>query len=758
MTPQISLFTGGQSAWPLLEGLLKAQSEREVHDCLKGADLLEDANWRPYGGVENNGGSFLNQQASPRGALVEKIVNSIDAVLTAKAYEHRDLPDTPPATMFAAAQRYFGIRDGRLAEITPTERGQIARQSVQVVVSGKRSPGRPTVTITDQGEGQTPDSFPQTFLSLSASNKFRLPFVQGKFNMGSTGAVPFCGKEHNYQLIVSRRHFGAPGDSSRWGFTVVRRRRPTGDERLSQFQYLAPHGEVPTVSADALPIWGTGSGGFEEIESGSLVRLYEYDLEEKTNAVLDFSRMLNRLLYRLPLPIQIVEHRDFKGHSLENIIPGLETRLADDPAEVVEDGFPIKDSLVVEGLGEVGVSLVPFQEDAETGRWVRASESVIFTVNGQAHAFEPRDFFRRGGQSGVGFTYLAPSLLVEVDCSALSASVTEQLFMGSRDRMRDIDQKRALLAELATYLRQHEGLRALNATRRVNALKKSVKSDARTMELFREMARSSPAVTAILRGAGPIPSPMRVTTQSQVSFDGRRYPTYLRWLRGGPFLEKECPANSYCEVDLETDAENAFLSRPSDAGECFIEPPGWMKARKLWEGKLSIRLQPPPGMPAGHEVPLRVAFRSPEMETLEVEGRLRIAPEHVPGINPSGPTRPRQPGAVAPPTIREVRKDSWDVHGFDDRSVARVDVEEEETTVFVNMDNRGLEGYCYSEPRRADEFREMYKLSSAALAVSLKRAIDKEEIPQEEADKAFAAIGDVLVPAVDFAGKVRPAD
>lgn len=351
MTTQSRLLSTGDSTTRLLDELLRAQTERDVHACLLRANLLDDSHWRPYGGVENNSGQFLNQQASPRGALVEKIVNSIDAVLTAKAYEHGDLPGSPPETMFEAAERYFNVRDGRLAEITALERGRIARQSVQVVVSGKRSPGKPTVTITDQGEGQVPETFPKTFLSLAASNKFRLPFVQGKFNMGSTGAVPFCGKEHNYQLILSRRHPAAPGDSTLWGFTVVRRRRPTGDERLSQFQYLAPDGEILTIAADALPIWGADGGNYEDMRYGSLVRLYEFDLEEKTNAVLDFSRMLNRRLYRTPLPIQVVEQRDFKGHSLENIISGLETRLDEDPASVVETGFPAKDELVVQGLG-----------------------------------------------------------------------------------------------------------------------------------------------------------------------------------------------------------------------------------------------------------------------------------------------------------------------------------------------------------------------------------------------------------------------
>ena len=39
------------------------------------------------------------------------------------------------------------------------------------------------------GEGQTPERMPDTFLSLTKSNKLRIPFVQGKFNMGGTGRL-----------------------------------------------------------------------------------------------------------------------------------------------------------------------------------------------------------------------------------------------------------------------------------------------------------------------------------------------------------------------------------------------------------------------------------------------------------------------------------------------------------------------------------------------------------------------------------------
>ncbi|OIN92086.1 MAG: nucleotide pyrophosphohydrolase [Anaerolineae bacterium CG03_land_8_20_14_0_80_58_20] len=51
--------------------------------------------------------------------------------------------------------------------------------------------------LYDNGEGQHPDDFPNTFLSLHRNNKTDIHFVQGKYNMGSTGAVVFCGT-HRY--------------------------------------------------------------------------------------------------------------------------------------------------------------------------------------------------------------------------------------------------------------------------------------------------------------------------------------------------------------------------------------------------------------------------------------------------------------------------------------------------------------------------------------------------------------------------------
>ncbi|MDE2695160.1 MAG: hypothetical protein OXH97_01420 [Chloroflexota bacterium] len=748
----------GSEARNIIDSLLKAQTEQDVHRCLDGADLLDDSCWQPYGGVPNNSGAFLNQQASARGALVEKVVNSIDATLMAKAYECGDLPDGPvPQSMLEASERYFNIRAGRLAEITTGQRRMIARENVQVVFSGhKKDQGRPTITVTDQGEGQSPSAFPHTFLSLSATNKMRIPFVQGKFNMGSTGAVPFCGSEHHYQLILSRRHPAAPGSHERWGFTVVRRRSPQADERASQFEYLAPGGQIPEFSADALPIWMSSDGSASDLQHGTLVRLYEYDITERTAANFDFSRMLNRRLYRPPLPIQVVETRKFSRSGNEEIVPGLATRLDEDTSSDVEAGFPAFEHIRIENVGWVRVSLVPFREDVNTDHWVTASESVIFTVNGQAHAFERRDFFRRGGRTGVDYRYLFTNLLVEVDCSELDARTIEQLFMGSRDRMRDNEQRQAILHALAEHLRQHKGLRALNYERRAAAIQRSIESSTNTTEMFEKLIAASPAIAALLSG-GLIPAPDPTPAPVPDPFEGLRFPTYLKWARGGPVREKRCALGSHCVLDLETDAANDFLSRSAEPGILDVEPANWVVSENLWNGDLRIRLEPPAGSEPGQQFPIRVTLMSdgppPEVpEVLSAEGLLTVDPPTPPG--PPEPPTPPKP-KVAPPDIREVYRDGWSSHGFDERSVALVDKTEGTTTiVFVNMDNRGVANYLRSDVQRRDELAEMYKLAVAPLAISLERAVSDSSIAREEADTALSAIGDVLLPSVDFAAKI----
>lgn len=199
-------------AQDLFYSLLKAEDEADVESILSGAGYLDDDEsvWLPLGGYENNFSTVGNQQADPTGALVDKIINGIDAVLMARAFSQSISPEGPdaPPTMADAVEKFCEVRGGRLDSLSARERTSLA-EAFQLRVIAVGTKDDPCYLLIDQGEGQTPAMFPDTFLSLNKSNKLRIPFVQGKFNAGGTGVLQFCGNK-NYQLIASRRDPKAP--------------------------------------------------------------------------------------------------------------------------------------------------------------------------------------------------------------------------------------------------------------------------------------------------------------------------------------------------------------------------------------------------------------------------------------------------------------------------------------------------------------------------------------------------------------------
>jgi hypothetical protein len=208
----------------LLLKLVQADAEAQVIDELNDAGLwYSTENWRPFGGDENNWATIGNQQSDARGAVVEKIINSVDHLLLRECRRRGIDPAGPnaPRSMEEAAQIFFGVPSGNLGLLANSDRTRLAEQSVCLVVSGDKPPGNPTLTIVDQGEGQEPGEFEDTFLALSRSStsKKNIPFVQGKFHMGSTGVLPYCSPQHNLQLILSRRDPELRPRDASWGFT-----------------------------------------------------------------------------------------------------------------------------------------------------------------------------------------------------------------------------------------------------------------------------------------------------------------------------------------------------------------------------------------------------------------------------------------------------------------------------------------------------------------------------------------------------------
>src|ERR1700735_3725762 len=78
--------------------LMKADKEDVVIDLLKGAGLWDrPAAWRFFGDYENNYNTIGNQQSRSDAALIEKLVNSVDARLMNECLVRVIHPDGPNA-------------------------------------------------------------------------------------------------------------------------------------------------------------------------------------------------------------------------------------------------------------------------------------------------------------------------------------------------------------------------------------------------------------------------------------------------------------------------------------------------------------------------------------------------------------------------------------------------------------------------------------------------------------------------------------
>lgn len=142
---------------------------------------------------------------------------------------------------------------------------------------------RPCLTIYDDGEGQHPENFEKTFLSLLQGNKNEIAFVQGKYNMGGTGAIVFCG-EHRYQLIGSKRYDGA----GEFGFTLIRRHPLSAEEKKTKkntwYEYLKIDGKIPSFPITELDLGLAG----RKFTTGTIIKLFDYQLPAGSSVLRNF--------------------------------------------------------------------------------------------------------------------------------------------------------------------------------------------------------------------------------------------------------------------------------------------------------------------------------------------------------------------------------------------------------------------------------------------------------------------------------------
>ena len=581
--------------------LAKADEEATVVSILKKYKFWDDdSSWREYGDNPINYSTIGNQQSSPDNALVEKLVNSVDAVLMGECLQRGIKPDGEgaPKSIAEAQQIFFDIYNGKLSSIDERQRASLSEKISLVATGGKVNP---SLSIIDKGEGQTPKRMPETILSLTKDNKIKIPFVQGKFGMGGSGVLRFCSSEHKLQLVISRRNPHINGDDevkNYWGVTVIRREDPKEGMRSSHYRYLAPNGDILAFSANGLPLL---PGTYPEVlsntlEFGTFIKLYEYEIGPSLRSFIGFD-LYYRLALLMPdiaLPIRMFERRSYKAHAHDKTLAGLSVRLDEDKSENLEVEFqtPSTGEMTVEGQ-KIDYSIYVFKKGKKEN--YAKNEGVVFSINGQTHGFLPKAFFDR---KSVGMTYLSDSILVTINCSKISRRKQEELFMPSRDRLAETPFRFSIEKELEDILKTHDGLRNLQNRRRKEVIEDKLQDSKPLADVLENIIKKSPTLSSLFIKGVRIRNPFNTEgAVKQEEFKGREFPTYFKlvndYTKGKP---KVCHINRKFRIQYETNAENNYFNRDKDPGELtlkFSDKPTADYSLNLWNGLATLTISLP---------------------------------------------------------------------------------------------------------------------------------------------------------------------
>lgn len=666
--------------------------------------------------------------------------------------------DAAPPTMIEARDRFFN---------KALQKPDLFARCITVAATGARAPGRMSISIADDGEGQTPRAMPSTILSVLKGSKKNVGFVQGRFHMGGTGVLEFCGRDHNVQLVLSRRHPGLlpkplsdPTDAA-WSFTIIRREDPEGRARGSRFTFLAPgilddqgrkgllHFFKPELSifpdkaqAYARPAkWGT------------LFKLYEYDVRLKGNIILSDGLMYRvRVMLAEPaIPIRFHECRKgFRGHtgSFDTTMKGIIPTLDDDRRSEKRNNVEYFDRFDIDVDGERFSGRVYLFRDKKAADAYRRDEGIIFTYNGQTHATYSKDFFRR---TSVKQDYLWQSLLVFINCSAISVRGHERLFMPGRDRLRMGELARELERAIEDKLRTHGGLRERAEQRRTRERAQAPEVSDNFRKFLESMVKRYSALANLLGPGLAIKNPHKpISVASEDKpWVGARFPTrfHFRGLEHSEPLVRDAHLNSQVRLTMETDAEDEYFSRDEERGKFSLQTMnqvGWVPAKNwrspnLSRGLAHFSLALPAEAAVGSIVRYRVEVTDPSrIEPFHSEISLTVRPERAPvpppERTPSPGPKPPSPmhgderstdGRLGIPEPTEVYEATWADHDFNrwTAMVIKAPPGEPDGPVFydyyVNMDNSYLLDAIKQKPKFSQQFRRQFKLGMTIVALAL---------------------------------------
>lgn len=557
--------------------LFNAKTENDVEKIIESnLFLFASENWTPIGSNESNFSIIENQQSNPIAALVEKVTNSIDATLMKKCIEMGIDPKSleAPKSMDDAMEKFYS--DHKNWDLTSFKKKQA--EEIQIVADGPTKES--AVIIYDNGEGQHPEKFKDTFLSLMKGNKNEIHFVQGKYNMGGSGAIVFCGKK-GYQLIASKR-FDNTGE---FGFTLTREHPFTNEESLYKkntwYEYLTVDGKIPSFQINELDLKLLN----RKFKTGTIIKLYSYQMKGVSGFAQDLSQSFNEFMFKPVLPFYCVDTKERYPNNkiLESTVFGLQRRLEEEK-DYVEDWFSEEYEDALFGKMKVTCYVFKAKQDKKTvketkedihRRYFKNGMSVLFSMNGQVHGHYTSEFTTRG----LKLNLLKDYLLIDVDCTKMKFDFRKELFMASRDRLRQGDESNELreylkrklakskLEEINKRRRESIGLESEDTNELIKSFARNLPKDSDLFKLLQNTLKLEEKKKETKKDPGEKPKNEKI----EKPFKPERFPTFFKLFNKQETNKPiNIPVGGEKTLKFETDVEDHYFDRIEEPGDLEI--------------------------------------------------------------------------------------------------------------------------------------------------------------------------------------------
>jgi len=650
-------------------------TEQEVANLIHDIEDYPDVDWVPLGREPNNYSIVENQQADAMAAFTELVVNSIDAIILRSFFNE-------------FGDDYTGDEFSSLDEAAE-ELVEEDRDDIEVIATGEQN-GPYSLTLYDNGCGQPRDKFEHTFLNVLTPGELKqeFDFLQGKYGMGSTGVLPFCG-EKGYKLIASA-DYNTP---NKWSWSIIRKNR-----EKTRYEYLVVDGQPPQFDGEIM-----------EREKGTFVKCFEFQSEVKSTITKRFRHRLERYITESPVEIQLSETRydGWGSANTKGLLPSI-----DDRRKLLQGVDRIEHTFENDVLGTKSIEIYLFKDEDQleeiglskgvkeafvTGE-KQTQQAILFTYNGQTHGDQGQTFIRRR----CNLRRISNDTLVVIDFTDINDADVVDLFKPSRDRLQNKRPSKVLKNELEEIISENEMLREEEERRK----SKDIKEDSEKLEenILDDLLERNPSLKGYLKAGDKAPV-IDEKGDHKMEYEGNFYPSkfniikkyrsrgdYQVWDEEDEMYVKRIPSNKTSLQKFELDAEDDYLSREKETGSVDAEMPSIIKSKRLKDGILSLRLDPPDAFSSGDSLTMRLNISPADTPEGNLTQTFKL--EITDPVEETHRTTPKDDtgsGGFELPDAQWVPEEDWDRHDFDEHSIVRLDPGPDgEMTMFINEDSAPL--------------------------------------------------------------------